>query len=411
MSWLSGSKIILRALSNRNYRIYTAGSAVSLTGTWMQRVATGWLAWELTGSGAWLGLIAFADLFPTVLIGLIAGAAADRWDRLWITRFSQGLGLSQATALAILTISGHMTIELLFALTACMGTIAAFNQPARLALIPSMVPREDLGAAVAINAVVFNMARFVGPAVAGLLIVVAGTGAAFAVNAVTFAIFLAALMTIRMPPMDAPKGERGSFLGEVAAGVRYSATHPGIAAILILMLASGIGARPVVELLPGFAADVFNAGAPALAMLTSAVGFGAIVGGLWLGGRASQVGLTRLVLASSFMLGLMTILFAASQQLWLAVPTMAIAGFCMVFSGIGSQTLVQMAVAGNMRGRVLSLYGQIFRGAPALGALAMGFASERLGLQWPVALGAGILLLVCFWARRRVQRIAASLES
>ena len=164
----------------------------------MQRIAVGWLTWRLTGSGAWLGAMAFADLFPTVIIGPVAGAAADRWDRLRVTKISQALAMAQSIVLFLLTVSGHITIELLLVLTAALGVITGFNQPARLALIPSLVQREDLAAAVAINSIIFNSARFIGPAVAGLMIVANGISAAFAANAVSFVFFLRGLSHIQL---------------------------------------------------------------------------------------------------------------------------------------------------------------------------------------------------------------------
>ena len=282
---------ILRALRNPNYGLYTAGNAVSLIGTWMQRIAVGWLAWQLTGSGAWLGAIAFADLFPTVLVGPFAGAAADRWDRLRVTKVSQALAMLQAITLFGLTWFDLMTIELLFALTVALGVIAGFNQPARLALIPSLVRREDLSAAVAINSIIFNSARFVGPAVAGLMIVTGGVAAAFAVNALSFVFFLVALARIRLPAEPpAPPRARSSLFRDVGDGIRYTASHQGIAPMMILLIVVCLCVRPVVELLPGFAAAVFASGAGGLAVLTSTIGAGAVLGGLWLARRTEPGG-------------------------------------------------------------------------------------------------------------------------
>jgi predicted MFS family arabinose efflux permease len=407
-----GLHSIARALRNPNYGVYTAGSAVSLIGTWLQRVAVGWLTWQLTESGAWLGIISFANLFPTMVIGPIAGAAADRWDRLRVTKVSQALAMFQAIALFALTVTGHITIWLLLVLTAFLGVVAAFNQPARLALIPSLVPREHLPAAVAINAIVFNLARFLGPAAAGVIILTGGIAVAFAVNAASFTLFLLALSRVRIANDAEPRVASGrNMVGELADGVRYVATHPGIAPILVLMIAVCIGARPVVELLAGFAAEVFNSGADALALLTSSIGVGAIFGGLWLAGRRDPRGLTAVSLLSTLALAAVTILFTATSSLWVAAPALMLSGFCMVGTGIGAQTLIQLAVDSRMRGRVMSLYGLIFRGGPALGALAMGGASEHVGLRWPVAIGAGVVVTVWVWTWARRHRMRHALES
>jgi predicted MFS family arabinose efflux permease len=410
MPRLAGFSSILAALRNPNYGLYTAGSGISLIGTWMQRVATGWLTWELTGSGAWLGLVAFADLFPTVIIGPIAGAIADRWDRLTVTRISQSLAMLQAITLFTLTVTGLINIYLLLALVAFLGSVAAFNQPARLALIPSLVPREHLMAAVAVNSIVFNLARFIGPAAAGVAIVSGGVALAFLLNAVSFAFFLLALARIRLGPPEARTAKR-NFFADLADGFRYAVSHAGIAPMLLLLIVTSVGVRPVIELMAGFADRVFAAGAPGLAMLTSAVGVGAVVGGIWLAGRAEPAGLTRVVLTATLVLVATTLVFAATDALWLGVAAMLVLGFAMVCAGVGTQTLIQLSVDSAMRGRVLSLYGLIFRGAPALGALMMGVASEAVGLRWPLAAGALFVLAAALWARAREGRIVAALEA
>jgi MFS family permease len=187
--FLRGNRLVTLLLRNADFSIYAAGSTVSLIGMWMQRIAIGWLTWELTKSGVWLGIVAFADFFPVLVIGPIAGAAADRWDRLRVVKTSQSISLMQATVLFGITVSGHINIGLLVALSAFQGVVVAFNQPARLALVPSLVPQADLASAVAINSVVFNLARFIGPMFAGLAIVWSGVAAAFAANALSYVVF------------------------------------------------------------------------------------------------------------------------------------------------------------------------------------------------------------------------------
>ena len=309
IAYLSSTRLVAFLLRNANFAAYSAGSAVSLVGMWMQRIAIGWLTWELTGLGLWLGIVAFADFFPVILIGPIAGAAADRWDRLRVVKTSQTVSLAQATVLFGLTASGHMTIELLVGLTAFQGFVVAFNQPARLALVPSLVPHADLASAVAINSVVFNLARFIGPIFAGLAIVWSGVAAAFAANAISYVAFLVALARIRdHSDRGRDYAKRRSLAADLGEGIRYTATHPGIGALLVLLIALGVGGRPLNELLPGFAADVFHSGAEGLSILAAAIGGGAILGGLWLGQRADSSGLTWIVLGSSLAGALATIL-------------------------------------------------------------------------------------------------------
>ncbi|MPZ59264.1 MAG: MFS transporter [Rhizobiales bacterium] len=409
--YLLSTRMFALLVRNANFGIYSAGSAVSLIGMWMQRIAIGWLTWELTGSGLWLGIVAFADFFPVILVGPFAGAAADRWDRLRVVKISQTISLVQATVLWALTASGHMTVGLLVGLTALQGVVVAFNQPARLALVPSLVPQADMTGAVAINSVVFNLARFIGPVFAGLAIVWSGVAAAFAANAISYVVFLLALARVRIAPVAGEPGKRASMSTDLIEGIRYTASHPGIAALLVLLIAIGVGGRPMNELLPGFADDVYKSGAMGLSVLASAIGGGAILGGVWLGQRARASGLTAIALWSSVVGPLATIVAIATDRLWVAVPAVIVFGFCMSTAGIAIQTLIQLATDRSMRGRVMGLYGLIFRGAPAVGALGAGLASSYFGLRWPVFLGALMVIAVWLWTYLSRERITTALET
>jgi predicted MFS family arabinose efflux permease len=411
MASFLNTPLLALPLRNANFGIYSAGAAVSLVGMWMQRIAIGWLTWQLTRSGLWLGIVAFADFFPVLLIGPIAGAIADRWDRLRVVKTCQTISLVQAATLFAITASGHINIGLLVALAAVQGTVVAFNQPARLALVPSLVPAADLAGAVAINSVVFNLARFVGPMCAGPAIVWWGVEAAFAANVLTYAVFLMALARIRLAPAAHAHGKDRSFAADLREGIRYTATHPGIAALLVLLTAIGIGGRPLNELLPGFADDLFRSGAGGLSILAAAIGGGAILGGVWLGHRAHAGGLTAIALAGALIGALAAMATIATGSMWIAVPAIAVFGFALSTSGISIQTLVQLSSDRAMRGRVMGLYGLIFRGAPAIGALAAGLASAHFGLRWPVALGALMVIAVCLWTWRRRDRIAQALHT
>ncbi|MBM3526612.1 MAG: MFS transporter [Alphaproteobacteria bacterium] len=412
ISDILGSRLLALPLRNPNFGIYSAGSAVSLTGMWMERIAVGWLTWQLTESGFWLGVVAFADFFPVVLIGPIAGAAADRWDRLKVVKASQSILLVQATVLWALTATGHINIGLIVALTAVHGIVVAFNQPARLALVPSLVPQQDFGSAVALNSVVFNTARFIGPIFAGFAIVGSGVAAAFLINALTYVVFLVALARIRIVEPDAEPevtARRRSFVTDLRDGIRYTATHPGIAALFVLLTALGIGGRPITELLPGFADEIYKAGAGGLSILASAIGGGAIVGGLWLGHRAHDSNMLAVTLATTVVSVFAIFAAIATESMWIAVPAMIVFGFCNSTSGIASQTLVQLASDRAMRGRVMGLYGLIFRGGPSIGALAAGAATTYFGLRWPVFVGALLVLVAALWTLLRRARIETAL--
>ena len=289
---------LLTALRTPNYAIYASGNAISLIGFWMQRIAVGWLTWELTESGGWLGLVAFADLFPSVFVGPIGGVVADRIDPLKIIAAAQSFAMVQSALLFALVAADLINVYLLILMVFLNGLAMGFNQPSRLAMVPSLVPRALIGNAVAINAIIFNSARFIGPALAGLFIASWGVGIAFAANAATYVPFLLALWVLRRRIKGGLVGGAGkapgtTLLDDIAEGLRYVAGHAGIGPLLFLLLAISIGVRPFVELMPGFAAQVFDRGAEALAIMTSALGLGSIVSGIWMAKYGGTTGMMR----------------------------------------------------------------------------------------------------------------------
>ena len=404
-----GFNNISRAFAHRNYRVYITGNGVSLIGWWLQRVAVGWLAWTLTHSGTWLGLVSLADFLPVLFLSPFAGVLADRRDRVWIIRITQLCGCVQASLLAILVATDTITIDLLFTLVLLLGIASGIAQPARLALIPSLIDRESLASALAINSVIFNLARFIGPAIAGVVIAEVGIGAAFAANAVSYIAFQISLARLRdLPPV--PVGEPQNAIRASVEAYAYASRHKGIGPMLLLFAMTAIGTRGFIELFPGFADSVFARGPQGLAMLTSPVGLGAICGGAWMVLRPAVAGLAAVVLGHTLMMSLAILAFTATDRFYLALPCVFVAGAAMTITGTGAQTLIQAAVDSRMRGRVMALYGMIFRAGPALGAVLIGTASEHLGLRLPLAIGA--LVSCAFWllTRLRHKEIAAALE-
>lgn len=400
----AGTSKIIETLRSPNYGSYVVGNGISLIGTWMQRIAVGWLTWELTGSPFWLGIIAFADLFPAVIFGPISGAIADRRDRLRLVQVSQGLSCVQAATLFALAAADAIDVYALAALSLFLGIVTAVNQPARLALVPSLVHAHQLNSAIGINSVIFNLARLIGPAIAGVIIASGHVSWVFAINAVSFAFFLFILMNLRLTRPFKTNRKRKRFTADLMDGFAYAVRDPRLSALLALNIAIGLGARPLVELLPGLAAAVFGGGPETLALLTATLGGGAIVGGLWLAGRNHEGDLTGTVLAAAFGLALALIAFVATTELWIGVAAMVVLGMTMSIAGAGIQTLLQFYVDSDMRGRVLSIYGLILRGGPAIGALTMGWLAEFLGLRWPLAGGAVIVAAAALWITVRTRR-------
>ena len=400
----------VRVLRVRNYRLYTAGNTISLVGTWMQRISVGWLAWELTHSTVWLGVIAVADLLPTVLLSPLAGVLADRVDRLRLIRSTQMVAMTQAALLALLTYGGFITIEALFLLTAVLGAANALNQPARLALVPNLIEQASLPSALAINSLSFNGARFAGPAAAGLLIHYGGFGFAFAVNAVTYLAFIAALAQLRVTPDRASAAARRQELwADSVAGYAYALRHPGIGKMIALFAVTSFSIRGFIELFPGFADVVFGRGDPTWMMAT--LGLGAVAGGVWMARRPGIRGLTALIVGHTFVMGVSVLGFVATSSYWPALACIFICGFAMVSTGVSAQTLIQGAVDPAMRGRVLGFYGMLFRGGLAFNAMLLGWLSALIGLRLAVASGAMVCLLYWGWARLGQDGMAAALEA
>lgn len=404
MPLLAGLRQIPITLAQPNYGVYVAGNSISLIGSWMQRIGVGWLAWELSHSGAILGLVAFADLFPTLLIGPFGGALADRLDRRRLLMIGQSINMVLSFLFFALTATGLITVPLLVLIIAINGAVIGINQPARLSLISNLVTRDHLPTAVAINSLVFNLARFVGPAIAGLMILRFGIASVFLANALSFTSFLIALMMLNLPVHD-PKADDKKplpMLQAIGEGLRYVAGHAGIGPILALHAILAVTTRPFVELLPGFADEIFDRGAGGLAALSSAIGIGAIAAGLFLAQRGPEKDLARIALLAALLGALSTLAFALSPHFWVAMIAVAAGGFALVTAGVGTQTLLQTSVDEAVRGRVLSLFGLVFRSGPAIGALLMGFASEFVGLRWPLIIGAilGAIAWAIIWQRR-----------
>jgi MFS family permease len=400
-----------RVFSYRNARIFYAGSLASWTGLWMQKIATDWLTWQLTHSALWVGIMAFCNLGPSVIASPIAGAVADRMDRVRLTMVSQFITVAQAVILVGLITTGHIRVEIMAFLTLCNGAAETFAQPARQCLIPGLVPRSHLPGAVALNSLTYNAARFVGPAISGPMIAVWGVVPSIVVNAVAF---LYASLTMYMLRLD-PTVRRGkpsgfSVLHDALDGIKYVARHRGIGPLMLFAATVGMTLRSVPEMLPPYVADQFGRGAEGLAMLASTMGCAALIGGLVVAVRGRMAGLTGIAVGCGLALALATAGFVATPIFAVGVACMAAIGAATTMHGISCQTLLQNAASPGMIGRVLSTWGMITRAAPAMGALTYGIASEFLGLRVPVLIGVVVCVAVWFRTWRRLHHMVPILE-
>jgi len=399
-------------LKLRNARLFYSGSIVCWTGSWVQRIATDWLAWELTHSAFWVGALAFATLIPSIVVSPFAGAIADRVDRVKLVIASELVAAAQAAALVLLVLSGTIRIEYMAALAFINGAAETFAQPARQCLLPGLVMRQYLPGAVALNSLTYNFARFIGPALSGPMIVLWGVVPSIAINAFAF---LYAAMTMLWLRLD-PAIRRGQYsthsvLHDAIDGLRYAAHHRGIGPLLLFAAMVGLTMRSIPEMLPPFVAELFNRGADGLAMLASCMGVAAMCAGFWVAIRGKLEGLTQVALIACGCLAGGCTLFVMTGSFEVGVIAIIVMGASTPSHGIAIQTLLQNAASQAMVGRVLGLWGMITRAAPAVGALMYGTAAEFFGLRAPVLVGVSLCMLM--WLRTWMIRkeIAAALET
>jgi len=411
MARFSNLDAITAALKQRNFAWYFAGSSIGLIGIWGQRLTISWLAWEFTKSGFWLGVVVAADLLPTIFFAPIAGVVADRVNRHRMMFVTQFLGMLQALTLAALAFSGLLDIWWLVGLTMFIGIVWAFNTAARLSMVPNLLEPQHVPSAVAMDSAIFNLARFIGPMVAGYLIAGVGAGSTFLINGITFAVFLSCLLQARMIRDEQGARSTANIFVQATEGIRYAVKHPGIRPVLILIIALAIGIKPTLELLAGVTDTVYNLGPTGLGNLMAASAVGATIAAVWLAQRGTVIGMTRIVISALF-LGIVSLFaFTATQSFVFGLVCASFIGAAIVVGGTGTQTLMQNAVDGAMRGRVMSLYGMVYRGGPALGAFAMGSAAEFIGFQSALACGGVIGAGALVWVFRQRKTMVQALET
>lgn len=393
-----------RTLSNRNFAMFTAGSLVSVIGTWMQRVAVGWLTWELTHSAAWLGAVAAAEFMPTIVIAPIVGALADRYDRRAIALIGQVLATIQAAALAVMTATGLITPVWIFLLQLFAGIVQPATQTARLVLVPSLVPRENLGNAVAITSMTFNTARILGPMLSGFMIATVGAGYSFALNAASYLGVIASLMAMKVPPRTPDATIARSFWHavwtDIVDGGKYALTHADLRAAIGLIAISSVLTWPLSDLMAGIVDMQMGYGIGGLATMTSAQGVGAICAGLYLAQRDNHEAALRMSIASMIFLGIVLAAFGLTKVFWIAVPLAAVIAFLGVITSIGTQTTTQMVADDRMRARTISTWYTVTRVGLASGALILGAIANVTGFTAPLVAAGALTFLTGLYFHR-----------
>lgn len=367
------------ALRHRNFRLFFFGQSISLIGTWMQQVAMVWLVYRLSNSEFLLGLIGFCSQVPILFLAPVAGVFTDRWNRHRTIIATQSLAMLQAVILVALTWTGLINVPYLIVLSIFMGLINAFDMPARQAFLIQMVQgREDLANAIGLNSSMFNGARLVGPAIAGVLVATVGESCCFLLNAFSYVAVLGALLAMRITP-QASTGTPQHVLRELRDGIRYAFGFPPIRVLLLLLALVSLAAMPLTVLMPVFATKVLGGGPRLLGALTAAIGIGALIGALLMAYRRTVLGLGRQIAWASGVFGLALVAFSFSRSLWISFPILALLGFAMMLAIAASNTVLQTIVDDDKRGRVMSFYTVALLGTAPLGSLLAGTLASYFG--------------------------------
>jgi MFS family permease len=393
----------LRALRHRNYRLYFGGQGISLIGTWMTRVATSWLVYRLTDSALLLGIVGFAGQLPTFIFAPFAGVWVDRLNRHRVLVVTQTLAMVQSLTLAVLTFAKAITVWQIIALGAFQGLINAFDMPTRQAFVVQMVEeKQDLGNAIALNSSMVNLARLIGPSLAGIIIAAVGEGYCFLIDGISYIAVIVSLVAMRALPLQLFSNRAGVF-SELKEGWEYVAHFAPARSILLLLALVSLLGMPYTVLMPIFAAQVLSGGAHTLGFLMAASGFGALTGAVILAARKSVRGLGRMIPIATIIFGAALMGFSQSRMLWLSLILLFASGFGMMTQMASSNTILQTIVPDERRGRVMSYYTMAFVGMAPFGSLFAGSLASRIGAPITVLICGGLCAAGAVWFATRLK--------
>jgi len=382
----SGVRGMLRSLRHRNFQLFFSGQMISLIGTWMQNIAQAWLVYRLTGSSLLLGLVGFAGQIPVFLLAPLGGMAADRWNRHRVVIGTQTTAMILAFILAALTLLHMIRVWEIMVLASLLGAVNAFDIPARQAFLIDMVGRGDLMNAIALNSSMFNGARIIGPAIAGLLVAWIGEGWCFFANAVSYIAVIIGLLLMKLGPLRRTAMET-SPLEHIAEGFRFVQRTAPILALMLLIGLVSLVAVPYTVLMPIFADRVLHGGPRGLGVLMGATGIGALLGALTLAIRRGVHGLGRWVGFSAMSFGASLILFSFSKWFLVSMFLLIPVGYSMMLQMSSCNTLIQAMVPDELRGRAMAVYTMMFMGMAPMGSLFGGTLADSIGAPWTVAIG------------------------
>src|SRR5271167_523933 len=390
--------ITMSALRHRNFQLFFSGQLISLVGTWMQSIAQAWLVYKITNSALLLGEVGFASQIPVFLIAPLGGITADRVNRQRLVIATQTASMFLAGILAWLTLTNRVQVWHIFVLAAGLGVVNAFDIPGRQSFLVDMVGKEDLMNAIALNSSMFNGARVVGPAVAGILVARIGEGWCFAANAISYIAVIVGLALMHVH--SAPRASSHSPIEDIIEGFHWVNHTKVIRALLLLIGLVSLVGMPYTVLMPVFADQILHGGARGLGILMGATGVGALFGALTLAAKTGVKGLGRWIAFACAGFGVSICLFAFSRSFWLSVLLLLPAGYSMMLQMACSNTLVQTMVPDSLRGRVMALYSMMFMGMAPFGAFCGGALAHHIGAPLTVTMGGVACVIGAIWFGR-----------
>jgi len=392
----------LRALGNKNFRLFFFGQLISLTGTWMQIVAQSWLVYRLSDSAFLLGLTAFFGRIPIFIFGLPAGIIADRVSRHRLVILTQALAMLQAAVLAYLTLTNRISVIEIIIISAIWGTIMAVDMPARQAFIAQIVTKENLPSAIGLNSSAVNLARIVGPAIAGIIVVAAGEGFCFLINAISYLAILTGLISMKIstPKRDQWEGFRRAF-SEAAAFIRH---NPNVSTALLLLGAASFSGMSQIVIMPVVVGEILHKGSDVLGALMAASGVGAVIGAIMLARKNDGKNLLNYILVCMLVLSISLFLLGCSNNYIISIGIMVCVGFGMITTMASTNTYLQSIVPDELRGRIMSVYTIMFAGITPFGGLFTGTLAHTVGASLTLQIGAVLILLAILIGRTRLPR-------
>lgn len=394
------------ALENKNFRIYIGGQFISLIGTSMQQLAMSWMIYKLTNSPMWLGFAGFSAQLPMFIFGLFAGVIVDHVDRHKLLIWTQALAAIQAIALAVLTLTGHVTLAHLIILDFTLGTINAFDMTTRQAFVVQMVgSKKDLPNAIAINSSVINLTRLLGPAIAGALIAIVGEGMCFLINGISYIAVLLALLNLKVSPYIPPAFDPRKIFSNFKVGYEAIFKNEHLRAVIFFLTFISFFGIPYTTFFPAIAAKVPNGGATALGWISSCVGIGSLLSALYLSNRRGAPTLARIVGAAGIAFGLFLMILSQLEHFQFILFSVFTTGMSMMLQLASSNTMIQSTVDDDKRGRVMSFFNVALLGIAPFGSLMMGFSAEHLGLHSALLINGAICLIGAFMFYKKAPSI------